>query len=61
MRPAELKALRKNLGMSQAQLAEKLGIDRVTVARWESGMRNIPPMLALALKALKPKRRKGAR
>jgi len=61
MKPAELKAARKKLGFSQSQLAEALGVDRVSVARWETGTRRIPPMLRLALKALQMERRKGAK
>lgn len=32
-----LKAARVNAGLTQAQAAEKLSIDRTTLMRWESG------------------------
>jgi transcriptional regulator with XRE-family HTH domain len=48
-----LAARRKAVGLSQEQLAERLGIDRSTVARWESGETApqpwIRPRLARAL------------
>ena len=37
----ELKEIRKNLGLTQLQLAGELNVDRVTVSRWESGNKNI--------------------
>lgn len=33
----EIRFLRKHLGYSQDELAEKLGVTRVTVTRWEEG------------------------
>lgn len=36
MTPAELKEARKTLELTQAQLAQRLGVHRVTLARWES-------------------------
>jgi len=33
----QVKAIRKRLKLSQAQLAEKLGVDKMTVSRWERG------------------------
>lgn len=33
-----IKFYRKNVGLSQLQLAEKVGVDRSTVAKWETGI-----------------------
>jgi transcriptional regulator with XRE-family HTH domain len=33
------RAIREAAGVSQARLAAELGVDRVTVARWELGIR----------------------
>lgn len=35
--PKEIKALRRELGLTQQQLAARLGTHQVTIARWESG------------------------
>jgi DNA-binding transcriptional regulator YiaG len=34
-----VKTLRKQLGMTQQQLADVLGVNRVSVAHWETGLR----------------------
>jgi len=53
MRRVRLAARRKTVGFSQEQLAERLKIDRSTVARWESGETEpqpwVRPRLASAL------------
>lgn len=36
LRPKEIRFLRTQMGWSQQQLADRLGVDRVTVCRWES-------------------------
>lgn len=59
MKPGELKVIREKLKLTQAQLAKALGVDRVTVARWETGLRKLPPMLALAIKGFRSELRKG--
>ena len=41
----EIKDLRKKHGMTQQELADKIGVDRVTVARWETGQKR-PSQLA---------------
>jgi len=41
MKPEELKVIRERLGLSQAALAEMIGVARETVARWETGTRRI--------------------
>lgn len=37
--PSLARAIRESVGVSQARLAQELGVDRVTVARWELGVR----------------------
>jgi transcriptional regulator with XRE-family HTH domain len=37
MTPTGLKRIRRALGLTQERLARALGVDRVTVARWEGG------------------------
>ncbi|MBI2817828.1 MAG: helix-turn-helix domain-containing protein [Acidobacteria bacterium] len=58
MNPEELRVIRDKLGMTQEQLASALGVHRVAVARWETGTRKIPSMLALALHTLAQGHRK---
>ena len=54
MDPSELREWRYRLNMTQAELAEALGVATGTVARWEQGKRSVgaPTMLRLALGAL---------
>lgn len=51
MAPADLKAAREALGLSQKALAERLGIPRNTWHRWERGLLPVekPTILRLAL------------
>jgi transcriptional regulator with XRE-family HTH domain len=42
----ELKALRATLGLTQEDLAEKVGVARNTINRWEMGIRHIPEPVA---------------
>src|SRR5215217_5342230 len=39
---AQLRAVRLACGVSQEELAERLGIERVTLSRYESGSRTLP-------------------
>lgn len=73
MTPEELKTWRERNSYSQSQLANALGVDTMTISRWEREVRKIPSFLALALRALeleggerktkgmKMKKRKGVR
>ena len=38
MDQAEIKALRKALGLSQQELGVRLGLAAITVSRWERGI-----------------------
>ena len=38
-----LKSLRKEVGLSQGELAEKIGVSKITVLRWENDERQIKP------------------
>jgi repressor LexA len=49
MMPADLKRVREHLGLTQQQLADALQTTRVSVARYEAGMRRIPGMVKVAL------------
>jgi DNA-binding transcriptional regulator YiaG len=55
MTPSDLKAWRKQNGYSQSQLAKVLGVATMTVSRWETGLREIPSFLHLALECLRAK------
>lgn len=55
MEPSELTKWRKEHKYTQQQLADLLGVARMTVVRWERAMREIPPFLHLALTGLEKK------
>ena len=50
---------RKQWRLTQRQLANVLGVDVMTVSRWERGVRSIPSHLPLALEALENRLKKG--
>ena len=52
MTKEELRSWRDNTGYSQGQLAKALGVKVLTVSRWETGTRNVPSFLHLALRQL---------
>ena len=56
MRPKELIAWRKKHNLTQIELANMLGVTKPCISMWESGHRNIPAFLHLALKSLKVKK-----
>jgi transcriptional regulator with XRE-family HTH domain len=57
----ELKEWRRKRGLTQMDLARRLGVIRLTVARWETGTRAIPSFLQLALEALENRMQKGGK
>src|SRR5678816_4890764 len=52
MKPNDLKRIREQLGLTQQQLADTLRTTRVSVARYEAGMRRIPGMVKVAIDQL---------
>ncbi|MCP9448450.1 MAG: transcriptional repressor LexA [Nitrospira sp.] len=53
MKPHDFKRLREQLGLTQRQLAEALKTTRVTIARYEAGMRNIPGSVQVAIEQMR--------
>lgn len=51
----QLRALRSKLGLTQAGLAERLGVTRDAVASWETGRSPISRVVALAVRHLQCK------
>jgi transcriptional regulator with XRE-family HTH domain len=52
MTPEELVAWRKERKITQGELARLLGVDMITISRWERGVQTISPLLPLALEGL---------
>jgi transcriptional regulator with XRE-family HTH domain len=52
MKGKKLKAQRAALGLTQVQLAEILGVQPNTVARWENGVLGIPKVVVLAMETV---------
>jgi repressor LexA len=55
MKSTDLKRVRERLGLTQQQLADALSTTRVSVARYEAGMRRIPGLVQVALEQLERK------
>lgn len=52
MTGSELATLRRTLGLTQRQLATKLGVTEITVRRYELGLRRISQTIILLLNTL---------
>ena len=55
MKPQDIRRLREELGLTQQQLADALRTTRVSVARYEAGMRKIPGIVSVAMDQLRQK------
>jgi DNA-binding transcriptional regulator YiaG len=44
IKPEELTSIRNRLGLGRRELAQRLGVARSTVWRWESGVHPIEPI-----------------
>ena len=47
--PSNLRRIRDLLRLSQQQLADQLGVHRLTLVRWEAGDHRIPKSVAMVL------------
>jgi DNA-binding transcriptional regulator YiaG len=61
MKPKQIQRLRRKLELTQQQLADLIGAQRVTVTRWETGMNeprgaNLKALMELEKKAKKKTR-----
>lgn len=57
----ELKAKRENLGLTQTELADILGVKMNTVYRWESGILTVPKSIELAMETVERKHKKNGK
>lgn len=55
MKHTDLVSWRKEHDYTQKELAIKLGVQTITVYRWEKAMREIPSFLHLALECMEKK------
>ncbi len=55
MEGTELKTKRENLGLTQTELAEILGVKMNTVYRWESAILIVPKSIELAMETVERK------
>jgi DNA-binding transcriptional regulator YiaG len=58
VKPQEFKRIREALGLTQGQLAEEIGVHRVTVAKWEAGDRGIPEPVARLLSRIRAEKKR---
>lgn len=61
MTPAELRAIRKRLGLTQTGLAARIGVHLRSVQKWEGGERAISEPVALLLQTLQTPEHNRAR
>jgi len=52
MTPGELRQRRRDLGLTQAEMARRLNTPRRTYQNWEEGARRIPGIVEAALRCL---------
>jgi DNA-binding transcriptional regulator YiaG len=53
MTPSDVKRLRKQLALTQSELADTIGVHAMTVSKWETGVHKIPgPVVKLLQRML---------
>ena len=58
MTPEQFKKIREKLGLTQAELASILEVKTNTVYRWEAGILPISRIVELAVRSLKPTKKR---
>ncbi len=61
MNNSDIKELREKLGLTTQQLADKIGVTRYTINRWEKGLSKPHPIFAKILEELKEEMKDNAR
>jgi DNA-binding transcriptional regulator YiaG len=61
VKPSEFKRIRDALDLTQAEMADEIGVHRVTVAKWEAGDRHIPEPVARLVKRIQAERGKDGK
>jgi DNA-binding XRE family transcriptional regulator len=52
LKPAELRSIRRRLGLTQRQMAAKLGLSRTSYGAYENGRRKVRIVIELAVRWL---------
>lgn len=52
MTSQQLRNARLSLGLTQEQLADRLGVTGITISRWERGKQAPSPLASLAIRGL---------
>lgn len=50
--PERVRHLRRTLGISQQQLADRMGVTNITVHRWENGKASPNPMATILIEKM---------
>jgi DNA-binding transcriptional regulator YiaG len=61
MTAAAVRRIRQQLGMTQAEFAERLGVHTMTVSRWERGTVAVPEPVARLIHFVRDSARGGQR
>jgi DNA-binding transcriptional regulator YiaG len=59
MTPKEILTLRKNLGLTQSELARRLGVNRAAVCQWEHGSQTPLPVAVKFMRLLEQLHQQG--
>ena len=58
MNGKQIKSLRLSLGLTQAELADEIGVHKISICRYETNVKKPIPIVVRALEALRQRRDK---